>query len=146
MLIETHIFFNWQIVSRIQIKNWFWAPAIQHHLRGRFTWILSIIFTLWQYILFKTHTHTCVYTHWRIPHALITSFEVSLCSTDRIVLEQNKFSKKVTSNKDWTWNPGALVALLLQCLPNWAILVSVNWEIFNYTFVCPSISFYTLFS
>ena len=34
--------------------------------------------------------------------------------TARIVLEQNEFSKKVTSNRDWTRDPTTLVALLLQ--------------------------------
>ena len=32
----------------------------------------------------------------------------------RIVLEQNKFSKKVTSNRDWTLNPGTVV--LVSCV------------------------------
>ena len=31
-----------------------------------------------------------------------------------IVLEQNKFSQKVASERDWTWYPGTLEALLLQ--------------------------------
>ena len=35
-------------------------------------------------------------------------------SSARIVLEKNKFSKKVTSNRDWNWDSRTLVALLLQ--------------------------------
>ena len=35
-------------------------------------------------------------------------------SAARIVLEQNKFSKKVSSERNWTWDPSTLVPLLLS--------------------------------
>ena len=64
-------------------------------------------------------------------------------SSAKIVLEQNKFSKKVTSNRDLTPNPMTAHFLCLQSHA-FPILASVNWGIFNSTLVCASIDFLDL--
>ena len=49
-------------------------------------------------------------------------------STVRIGLEQNKFSKKITSTRDWIWDPRTFVALLLQSHAFPAVLIPIAWK------------------
>ena len=52
--------------------------------------------------------------------------------------------KNVNSGGDWTWDPRTQTSCVtLSCLPDWANLASVNRGIFNFTFVCTPIDFWT---
>ena len=59
----------------------------------------------------------------------------------RIVLEQNKFTKKATSNRTLTLDPRTVV--LTSSVQSHTFLVTELSGIFNSTFVCASIDFWT---
>ena len=56
-------------------------------------------------------------------------------SAARIVLEQNKFSKRTTSNRYWMWDPRTLVALLLQSHAFSTMLIPVARKSETLTFI-----------
>ena len=60
------------------------------------------------------HVITCHIPHTTIPYTSFFPKIDNSGSISRIVLEQNKFSQKVTFNRDGTLDPRTLVALLLQ--------------------------------
>ena len=55
-------------------------------------------------------------------------------NSTRIVLKQNKFGKKVTSNRDWSWDTGSLVALLLQ---SHAFPTELSWQVIIEKYLTP---------